>query len=416
MRARRIPSLIRRVSFGARTRRLGVIGRLTAGGRRAGLFLDQRPPAAPRGGLRSEACRPRFRPVSWRRSTSAALRSVKEQAEAEHSAGVFRPRPPPAAPSAGGAGARRRRSATSSWRSSWIRPARGRARGAHPPACPRPRRQLLDKASLSSRNGTPRKMTSGSAATAPSSTETVATTMTRPSAESVTAVAQGGVVGVADVDPVDEDHPASIVIAEAGAVGRRSRAGCRCAPGRSVCGRPRPTRRARVQAQPLVVAVHRHHIARPGQVEHQLHVLLIAVAGGVDRRVGGGDHPGADLEDPVDRLVDRLARCRAPASPRRRPCRRSGARRRGGRRGPSAAAPRAARPGCRSRSRPPPRPGSPRSRCGWISSPSGACAIPRLEAMLKFLRIERPTRATLRPRARPHRRPAGRGGRWRRSR
>ena len=33
---------------------------------------------------------------------------------------------------------------------------------------------------------------------------------------------------------------------------------------------------------------------------------------------------------------------------------------------------------------------------GWIMIPCGALAISRLEAMLKFLRIERPTRATLR--------------------
>ena len=33
---------------------------------------------------------------------------------------------------------------------------------------------------------------------------------------------------------------------------------------------------------------------------------------------------------------------------------------------------------------------------GWMKMPCGAFAIPRLEAMLKFLRIERPTSATLR--------------------
>ena len=60
-----------------------------------------------------------------------------------------------------------------------------------------------------------------------------------------------------------------------------------------------------VQPQPLVVAVDRHHVARLGQVEHQLQLLLPAVAGGVDRRVFGGDHGGADLVDAVDRLVDR---------------------------------------------------------------------------------------------------------------
>ncbi len=32
---------------------------------------------------------------------------------------------------------------------------------------------------------------------------------------------------------------------------------------------------------------------------------------------------------------------------------------------------------------------------GWMKMPSGALAMPRLEAMLKFLRIERPTSATL---------------------
>ena len=70
-------------------------------------------------------------------------------------------------------------------------------------------------------------------------------------------------------------------------------------------GMPTDSASAGVQPQPLVVAVHRQHVARAGQVEHQLHVLLVAVAGGVDRRVRGGDHAGADLEDPVDRLVDR---------------------------------------------------------------------------------------------------------------
>ena len=60
-----------------------------------------------------------------------------------------------------------------------------------------------------------------------------------------------------------------------------------------------------VQAQALVVAVDRQHVARLGQVEHQLQLLLPAVAGGVDRRVFGGHHRGADLVDAVDRFVDR---------------------------------------------------------------------------------------------------------------
>jgi hypothetical protein len=33
---------------------------------------------------------------------------------------------------------------------------------------------------------------------------------------------------------------------------------------------------------------------------------------------------------------------------------------------------------------------------GWMKSPEGALAMPRLEAMLKFFRIERPTSATRR--------------------
>ena len=61
----------------------------------------------------------------------------------------------------------------------------------------------------------------------------------------------------------------------------------------------------RVQAQALVIPVDRHHVARAGQVEHQLQLLLPSVTRGVDRRVGGGHHLGADLEDPVDRLVHR---------------------------------------------------------------------------------------------------------------
>ena len=62
---------------------------------------------------------------------------------------------------------------------------------------------------------------------------------------------------------------------------------------------------AGVQSQPLVVAVDRQHVAGLGQVQHQLQLLLPAVTGGVDRRVFGGHHRGADLVDAVDRFVDR---------------------------------------------------------------------------------------------------------------
>ena len=40
-----------------------------------------------------------------------------------------------------------------------------------------------------------------------------------------------------------------------------------------------------VQVDPLVVAVDRHHVARLDEVEHQLQLLGVAVAGGVDRRL-----------------------------------------------------------------------------------------------------------------------------------
>jgi hypothetical protein len=44
-----------------------------------------------------------------------------------------------------------------------------------------------------------------------------------------------------------------------------------------------------MQPDALVVAVDRHQVARPGQVEHQLDLLAVAVPGGVDRSVAGGD-------------------------------------------------------------------------------------------------------------------------------
>ena len=127
-----------------------------------------------------------------------------------------------------------------------------------------------------------------------------------------------------------------------------------------------------MQAQPLVVAVDRHHVAGLGQVEHQLQLLLPAVARGVDRRVRGGDHGRADLEDAVDRLVDRALVARDRRRREDHACRRSAARRRDARRGPSAAAPTAARPGCRSRSRSTRSSGKSSISFGGISSPSGA--------------------------------------------
>ena len=60
-----------------------------------------------------------------------------------------------------------------------------------------------------------------------------------------------------------------------------------------------------MQQHPLEVAVDRHDVLRPREVEHHLELFLVAVAGGVDRRVAGGHDVAADLVEPVDRLVDR---------------------------------------------------------------------------------------------------------------
>jgi hypothetical protein len=60
-----------------------------------------------------------------------------------------------------------------------------------------------------------------------------------------------------------------------------------------------------VQPDALVVAVEGNHVARASQVEHQLELLLGAVAGDVDRGIGCGHHPRPKLVDAVDRLVHR---------------------------------------------------------------------------------------------------------------
>ena len=69
----------------------------------------------------------------------------------------------------------------------------------------------------------------------------------------------------------------------------------------------------RVQADAPVVAVKGHHVLRRGEVDHHLHLLRVAVAGGVDGSVAVRDHVGAQLVDAVDRLVHRalVARDRA---------------------------------------------------------------------------------------------------------
>src|SRR6202007_899234 len=52
-------------------------------------------------------------------------------------------------------------------------------------------------------------------------------------------------------------------------------------------------------------AVHGHHVARLDEVEHELDLLGVPVAGGVHGRVAGRHHVTADVVEPVDRVVDR---------------------------------------------------------------------------------------------------------------
>ena len=119
------------------------------------------------------------------------------------------------------------------------------------------------------------------------------------------AVAQRHVGDVADVDAVDEDHAALHLLAEAGALRvdleRPAVLGAEDVLRRD----PDGLGELAVQHQPLVVAVDGHDVARPREVEHQLDLLLEAVARGVDRGVARRHHVGADVVEPVDRLVDR---------------------------------------------------------------------------------------------------------------
>ena len=119
------------------------------------------------------------------------------------------------------------------------------------------------------------------------------------------AVAQGHVLDVAHLHPVHEDEPGLLALAPAGAGGvDLERASVLSAEDR-LRRDPHGLGQLGVQAQPLVVAVHRHHVARLREVEHQLQLLGVAVAGGVHGHVGRGDHARAEPVDAVDRLVHR---------------------------------------------------------------------------------------------------------------
>ena len=60
-----------------------------------------------------------------------------------------------------------------------------------------------------------------------------------------------------------------------------------------------------MQAQALEVAVEGHHVARLDEVQHQLHLLGVAVPRRVHGRIAGGDDVAADVVEAVDRLVHR---------------------------------------------------------------------------------------------------------------
>ena len=184
------------------------------------------------------------------------------------------------------------------------------------------------------------------------------------------AVAQRDVGDIADVHAVDEDH-ARLHLLPSRAPSASISSGVPFSV-RKMFSRGTPTACGElgVDQHPLEVAVDRHHVARAREVDHHLDLLRVAVAGGVDRRVAGGDHLAADVVQAVDRLVDGalvagdrrgaehhgVARLAPPA---------------GGRGRPSGAAPTAARPGSRSRSPRSSRRPTGRSRAAAPASPPG---------------------------------------------
>ena len=148
-------------------------------------------------------------------------------------------------------------------------------------------------------------MTSGGASGRPSWPETVATTMKMPSADS----ARRSRSATSSMSPTSTPSTKTTPV-------------CSCAPKRAPdssisSGSPlRPRKMSSgwttdrlgelpVQVEALVVAVDRHHVLGPRQVQHQLDLLRPAVARRVHGLVLGRDHGGADLVEAVDRLVDR---------------------------------------------------------------------------------------------------------------
>ena len=157
---------------------------------------------------------------------------------------------------------------------------------------------------LPSRNGTPRASTSGGTTDEPSCSETVATMMKMPSAESMRRSRSATSATSPMSTPSTKIMPGGLAVAEARALRVDLQR-------RAVLGAEDVLRRhadrlgeLAVDQHPLVVAVDRHHVPRPREVDHHLDLLRVAVAGGVDRRVAGRHDLAADVVQPVDRLVD----------------------------------------------------------------------------------------------------------------
>ena len=243
----------------------------------------------------------------------------------------------------------------------------------------------------SSTNGTPRKMISGGTTDLPSCSEMVATTMKMPSADSMRRSRRATSSMSPTSIPSTKIRPACSRSAHAGARGIDLERQPVLAAEDRLRRHAHRLGQLRVQPQPLVVAVHRHHVARVGQVDHQLELLGIAVPRGVHRHVRRRDRRWRRACRCGRSSRSRRARCRGSAWPRRSRCRRRGAPRSGGRRAPSAAAPRAARPGDPVEMITSLSSGKSSISFGPTSIPSGMSMWPSMRPMLVFLRIERPT-------------------------
>ncbi len=199
---------------------------------------------------------------------------------------ALRPRRRPAAPSAGAAAGRRRtpRGRRAAPAGAGRSRARRRSRRA-PSERSTSSRISSTSSSACSMNGTPRKITSGRRDRLAALLGDRRDDDEDPVGRQHPAVAQRDVGRIADVDAVDEDHPRLLGLAEARAALVDLERQPVLAAEHVVGVDPDGVGELRVQVDPLVVAVDRHHVARLDEVQHQLQLLGVAVARGVDRRV-----------------------------------------------------------------------------------------------------------------------------------